>query len=164
MGLKRGFNLTVFWSIIFLILIVITVLAFFFLDTVKPATIHQESLNSNEVSLEIRDFKIRSGGVEFILMANPREKEITGIIFTFETFSNKSENYFSDKSYVCKTSEEYSIDLKHFFPKEIAKIKMEPLLRDFDEVPRCLPDANVDESLSKSKEKLRNFFSRFSKK
>ena len=96
--------------------------------------------------------------------ADPNKKQIIGILFTFETMDNKTEDYFAEVSYVCKSSQDFSVDLNRIFPKEIVKVTMEPTIVELDNPPHCVLDANVDSSYEASKEKVKKFFSRLFKK
>jgi hypothetical protein len=161
---KRGLGLGVFWSIVFLILIVLVIVLFFLFGSAKTTIVDQENTYAGNVSLEIKDFNTMSNGVIFTLTANPNKKKIVGILFTFENFENKTEEYFAEVSYVCKSSEDFSVDLTKLFPQEVVKITMEPTIEILENPPTCVLDANVDSSYQTSKEKIKNFFSRFFKK
>lgn len=161
---KEAFNLTVIWGVIFLILIVVSFVFFFLLDSFNEVYIDQENLYEEDVHLEIKDFNPRNGGVDFILEINPKKNEIIGIIFTFEDAENQSEKYFSNVSYICSASELYTIDLIGLFPKKVVKVTMEPLVTKLENPPHCLPFSEIENSLDDSKERIENFFSRFSRK
>lgn len=161
--IKKGSNFVLFWSIIFLILIVFVVLAFFFMDFFKLKEINYFQVGEDDVSLRIGDFKEKRGGVEFNLDINAKQKEITNVKFTFYSVKNITEVYEKDVSYKCKMEEPFSMDLHKMHPSEVSKIVIEPTTIDLDNTFNCVPEMNVSESLSRSKGFVEKVISKFKK-
>jgi hypothetical protein len=126
---KKGFNSTVFWSIILFILIAGVVLIFFFTNILDFNKIKQTKLGGDDVEIELSNVKITNTGINFTLKVNPNEEEIVGVKFLFETQDNKTETFEKNVTYYEKLEEFYSIELNEINPNKIKKITITPILK-----------------------------------
>jgi len=127
--MKRGSSNTVFWSIMLFILILASVIVFFFLDSFKDEGIDRINLAEEKVMMDINNIKSTDEGIEFVLKVDSQGKKIVRTEFSFENSRFLKENYISNNSYTQKGEYPYSIELKDIRFGEIKRIYILPVAR-----------------------------------